>query len=178
MARYAALLRAVNVGGRKLQMTALRELMVAHGFADATTYIQSGNVVFSAGATDEAAIARKIERGIVDELGVTTRVIIRSGTELAAVLKQHPFAGAGSDPRKVFVTFLARAPEAGRVAALKVPTGEQVQFVVVGRDVFSYYPDGYGRSKVALPFFEKGLDMYGTARGWNTVVKLAELTAS
>jgi uncharacterized protein (DUF1697 family) len=177
MTRYAGLLRAVNVGGRKVEMAALRRLMGELGFGDVVTYIQSGNLVFTGPKRPEAKIAAMVEERILADLGVPTRLLVRTGPELADAVRDHPFAKPGVPHNQLHVVFLAVAPAASLVAALRPPDGERVQFRVAGREVYGYYPDGSGNSKVTLPFFERGLKTIGTARNLNTVMKLAAMTA-
>ena len=166
MATYVALLRAVNVGGANmLPMSRLRELCAAAGFADVATYIQSGNVVFSAGG-GRAAAQRDLEEALAAELGKPVGVHLRTPAELASILERDPFPDA---PRsKVLVFFLDHAPPAGALDDLAIPGREEVR--LSGREVFVHFPDGSGRSKLKIPFAKTA-----TSRNLNTVQKLLEL---
>ena len=176
--RYVALLRGINVGGnKKVDMRALKQLFVSLGYADAVTYINSGNVVFSAGGGKPAAIVAGIEARLAADVGVPARVLLRTGEQLSRVVERHPFAAPGIEGNRLYVTFLAAQPAAARVKALVIPGGETASFEVEGSEVYHYYPDGYGRTRLALPFFERGLGVVGTSRNLNTVSKLAALAA-
>jgi uncharacterized protein (DUF1697 family) len=166
MAAYAALLRAINVGGTgKLPMADLRQLCEACGFSGVATYIQSGNVVFQSRRA-EASAQRELARALADKLGKPVGVHLRSARELDAVLKHNPFPEA--PPNRVIVFFLEAALPKRALGNLEGPGGEQV--VARGREVFVSYPSGQGRSKLSLPFQKTS-----TGRNLNTVHKLREL---
>jgi len=167
MTAYAALLRAINVGGTgKLAMNELVALCEAAGLSDVKTYIQSGNVVFNSRLA-ETAITTKLERALADKIGKPVAVLIRTSAELADVVKRNPFTKAA--PNQVLVLFLAEPPPRAALAKIVIPAREEIK--LNGREVFIHYPDGMGRSKLKLPFAD-----IGTGRNLNTVRKLAEMT--
>ena len=164
---FVALLRAVNVGGTgKLPMTELCELCTTIGFAEVKTYIQTGNVVFKTTQTaDKARVA--LERSLAQHLGKPVDVIIRDAAELRRVLDDNPFSK--HEPAKVIVLFCANPVAKDFAKGVIAPGGEQV---VAGRhEIYIYYPDGMGRSKLKLP---KSIGV-ATARNVNTVAKLASM---
>lgn len=174
MTRYAALLRAVNVGGRKLAMADLKRVIAGLGWADPQTLLASGNAVFGASGGD-AAVAAALERALADELGFRTEAMVRDHAELAAVLEANPFPQmAKEDPSHLVVLFCKGQPEAAKAAAIPIPGRERI--AVGERCLYIAYPDGIGRSK--LTGIDRAIGMSGTARNWNTVAKLADLTAS
>jgi uncharacterized protein (DUF1697 family) len=177
MPGYVSLLRAVNVGGRSIPMSRLREVYSELGYDDVRSYIQSGNLVFHASQRSEAAVTSAIEAAIADEFGLAVRVLVRSDAEMAKIARSHPFArqvsGKGT---ALYVTFLATKPAAPKVKSIDAARYAPDAFKVVGREIYAVYPNGYGRSKLSLPLFEKALGVEGTARNWNTVTKLAELS--
>lgn len=169
MAVFIALLRAVNVGGTgKLAMSDLRVLCEAAGFAAVTTYIQSGNVVFTA-KLSAAKTQAKLETALAKQLGKPVGVLLRTPDELEATLAKNPFAKA--PPNRVLVFFYDAPPKASAFRALTIPGPEEVR--VSGREVFVHYPLGQGRSKLKLPGAE-----VATGRNLNTVRALAELARS
>ncbi|MBM0238547.1 DUF1697 domain-containing protein [Micromonospora sp. ATA32] len=177
MSRYAALLRGVNVGTTRIGMADLRRLVADLGHDDVRTYLQSGNVVFDSTSADAGKLARGIEGAIAEELGLTVPVLVRTGAELAKVTGGNPYAGQ-DDPTKLLVAFLAAAPARAKVAALAVPGGENVEFTVVGREIYLHFPGGgYGRTRFTNAYLEKKLDVVATTRNWKSVRALAELTA-
>ena len=166
MAIYVALLRAVNVGGTgKLAMKDLCVLCDEAGFDGARTYIQSGNVVFGSRLT-EPGVKAKLEKILARKMGKPVGVLLRSGAELDSVLKRNPFKKLPGN--RVLVLFLDEAPARDALAGLKIPGREEVK--LDGREVFVYYPDGMGQSKLRIPFAATG-----TGRNVNTVEKLAAM---
>lgn len=166
MASFVALLRAINVGGTgKLSMADLRTLCETEGFRQVRTYIQSGNVVFTSSLA-EAKIQSKLEKALAAKLGKPVGVLLRSGAELAKVLKQNPFKTP--PPNRVMVLFLDEAPAKTALNGVVSTGGEELK--LQGREIFIHYPEGQGTSKLKLPLFKAG-----TARNLNTVAKLAEM---
>ncbi|NLS70136.1 DUF1697 domain-containing protein [Bradyrhizobium brasilense] len=168
MPRYVVLLRAVNVGGTgKLPMTELKAMCIDEGFADAQTYIASGNVVFSS-KLDAAKVKAALERRLQAYAGQPVGVVVRSADEIAAVLKANPFPKA--PPNYTVAIFLDEPPPKD---ALKDIKGQQDEQVRLGkREIYVAYGSGMGRSKLKIPAAAKG-----TARNINTIAKLAELAA-
>ncbi|PJI45475.1 MAG: hypothetical protein CTR54_05880 [Rhizobium sp.] len=165
---YVALLRAINVGGTgKLPMAELKSLCEGLGFADVSTFIQSGNVIFRDGG-DEDEIAARLDAALAERLGKPPGVFLRRPGELAAIAKANPFAAM--EPNRVLVNFFAEPVSEDALYGLVAPDGEEV--VALGREIFVHYPIGSGRSKIKLPILKTG-----TSRNINTIVKLAALAA-
>jgi uncharacterized protein (DUF1697 family) len=167
MTTLVALLRAVNVGGTGiLPMRDLAALCTQAGFGDVRTYIQSGNVVFRSRLSAERA-RTALERALEQRMGKPVGVIIRDEPDLRRVLRANPFPGASGS--RVMVAFCAEAVSAAAFDGLAGPDGEQV--VAGAREVYIYYPEGMGRSKLKLP----KIACVTTTRNINTVTKLAEM---
>lgn len=171
-----SLLRGINVGGNNIiKMDALRALYVSLKLHDPQTYVQSGNVVFHTSELDAPLAARRIEDRIERDFGIRASVIVRTTVEWRDVVARNPFAGrSGIEPNKLLVMFLAAepAPEIrDAVLALKAE-GEEVR--LSGREVYVYFHNGQGKSKLAGPL-DKALKKSGTARNWNSVTKLLEI---
>lgn len=163
---YAALLRAINVGGTgKLSMADLRALCENCGFTDVTTYIQSGNVVFRS-KLDEAGTKQLLEQSLTEKMGKPFGVLLRSASELSDLLEHNPFPDAL--PNRVNVYFLDAPAPADMLERIKPPAGEEV--IAKGRDIFVHYPNGQGESKFLPPFAR-----IGTGRNLNTVRKMHAL---
>ena len=156
-------------------MADLRALCTAVGLADVVTYIQSGNVV---GRTAEKpdAVARGLKERIGAELGLEVAVVVRTAAELATTVRSNPYVRGEPDPRRLHVLFMDRAPERARVAALDPDQSPPDEFTVRGREIFLRLPHGFGRSKLTVDWFERQLGVRLTARNWNTVTKLLELS--
>jgi uncharacterized protein (DUF1697 family) len=170
---WIALLRAVNVGGRKVPMARLRSALEAAGLAEVRTYIASGNVLFES-ERGRAELRRLIEQTVLDEFALASDVILRTPGELQRVIAAHPF---GADTSKSYVVFLAGGPTAAAVRRLGALDVEPDRAVVSGSDVFVLYPKGAGRPRLSGAQLERTLGVPGTSRNWRTVTKLVELAA-
>ena len=177
MAVVISLLRGVNVGGRNMvKMDALRELYRSLGLRDPQTYVQSGNVMFWTGGQDTARLPARIAAAIEHTSGFRPEVIIRTRTELEQVVARNPFAARPDiEPGRLLVHFLAGDPgpqAAERLLAVRTDTEE---LRLDGRELYIYFPDGMGRSKVWPAAVDRALRVPGTARNWNSVLKLLEM---
>ncbi|PSL08264.1 uncharacterized protein (DUF1697 family) [Haloactinopolyspora alba] len=177
MARYVALLRGINLGGHnKVPMSDLRALVESLGHTEVSTYINSGNVVFTSGTPelDRAGLARAVEEALATRVDVRVPVMVRSHAELADTLRVNPFPEA--QPNRLLISFMQGTPDADAVArATEIESGAD-EFRVVGTTLFLHCPDGVGRSKLAASI-EKRLGVPGTARNLTTVRKLLDMTA-
>jgi uncharacterized protein (DUF1697 family) len=175
-----ALLRGVNIGGHnKMRMERLRALCESSlKLESPQTYVQSGNLVFRTRACNLSRLAKSMEEAIEGEFGFRPCVVLRSAAGLRAVIAQNPFAGRpGIEPNKLAVLFLsAVAPPsdaAGRKALSLAKGSEELH--LRGRELFIYFPDGQGRSKLPWGPIERALGCSYTGRNWNTVLKLTEM---
>lgn len=177
MTTYVGLLRAINVGGRNmLAMADLRELMTRVGFRDVTTVLQSGNVVFRGSPKAPMKLERLLERELHTRLGLTVEVHVRTADEWRAVVEANPFrAEATSDPGHLLVTCFRAPLDKANVKALQAAVPGREALSADGRHLYMVFPDGVGNSK-AVGLIERKLGARGTARNWNTVLKLAALT--
>jgi uncharacterized protein (DUF1697 family) len=146
-------------------MAKLKQVFRSLGYEDARTYIQSGHVVFTA---PKAPAAEAIE----EALGFT--VMVRSATDLRKILAGSPFP----DTSKVHVVFLGRTPKAAAVKRLDPQRSPGDALSVRGREIYLSLPNGIGRSKLGIDWFERPLGVRATARNWRTVTKLVELADS
>lgn len=173
MPTYVALLRGINVGGRrKIAMSDLRTTFEALDYTDVRTYIQSGNVVFSVKSGSAAVVRSAIERRLEHDYGLDVTVILRTRSELATTLKNNPF---GAD---AYVTFLEAVPDRARLAAIDAARYAPDEFAARGREVFIRCPNGYGNTKINNALFERMLGLRATTRNYKTVKTLSEWTAS
>lgn len=171
-----ALLRGINVGGKnKLLMKDLARLFEQAGCRDVQTYIQSGNVVFSAKTSLARRLPQTITSAIEEHFGLRVPVIMRSAGQLGAVLRDNPFLREGADPSRLHVAFLADEPAAAQVAALDPDRSPPDAFTVRGKEIFLHCPNGMARSKLTNAYFDGKLGTTSTLRNWNTLQKLAVL---
>jgi uncharacterized protein (DUF1697 family) len=168
MARYIALLRAVNVGGTaKLPMSDLKAMCRDAGFARVETYIASGNIVFESKAAP-SKVKAELERRLRAYIGKPVGAMVRTAREMTAVLKANPFPK--TEPKHTYVIFwMTPSPS----DALTRVSGQQDEQMRLGRrEIFVHYPTGMGRSKLKIPAAKTG-----TARNMNTVTKLVEIAS-
>ena len=176
MDAVVALLRSVNVGGRgRLPMADLRAALDEDGLGPARTYLQSGNVVLAVPRADPDDVADRVARVVERRFGVDTAVLVRTPEDLDAVDAANPFLAEESDGARLHVVFLRDVPDPQMVATLDHDRSPGDRFSVLGREVYCHYPNGSGRSKLTLDWFERQLGTVATARNWNTVSRLREL---
>ncbi|HTU85019.1 MAG TPA: DUF1697 domain-containing protein [Solirubrobacteraceae bacterium] len=166
-------LRGINLGSHKrVSMPALRSLLGEAGFEDVRTYVASGNVVLSS-SSDPAGVASRAEGLIAEQFGFDVDVIVRTRDELAEVVARNPLGDVAVDPRRYQVTFLDEEIEDAALARLDLLSFEPERLVSVGRELYTWHPEGIGRSKLWAKVASRGgLGATGTARNWNTVTTL------
>jgi uncharacterized protein (DUF1697 family) len=193
MHTHVALLRGVNnLGSRTVTMAELREVVSSLGHADVTTYIQSGNVLFTPqledgnvpGGADTAALAAELEQAIADGIGMQARAVVLSREDLAHAVRDNPFPGE-TNPRLLHAIFLPEVPAPSLTAWVAdaqrhvQQTGSRDQARVIGRTVYLHTPDGYPRSELRRALARVGgptsARAAGTARNWATVSRLLDL---
>jgi uncharacterized protein (DUF1697 family) len=161
-----ALLRGVNLGGRKLIMSELRAVCEAAGFGSVRTLLASGNLVLDA-KEKGAKLEAKLEKLILEELELKTDVFVRTGAELETVIAANPFKTfTKQNSTFMVVNFMRGGASAAELEAIKKSAlfGEEAK---QGKDcLYIKFPQGQGPSKLKMP-------KLGTARNWNTVTKLA-----
>ena len=166
MSTQVVLLRGINVGSaNRIGMPVLREALIEAGFANVRTHLQSGNVLADG---EPEAIVGAI-RAVID-----VPCVVRSGAELAAAVAANPFPDeAAENPKALQVTFRSEPIEDGTLAALEARASGGEKVSVLGREIYSWHPEGMARSKLAQAVVPA--KAAATARNWNTVLKLAEL---
>ena len=177
---HIALLRAINVGGHQaVGMAGLRDLLAGLGFTDVRSLLASGNLVFRGGTAQGPALERLLEAEAAKRLKLETDFFVRSATEWEAVVAHNPFpAEAARDPGHLLLMCLKNAPTATNVRALRAAITGRETMQAKGAHAYLYYPDGVGRSRLTAALIEKHLGTRGTARNWNTVLKLAALAGA
>jgi len=178
MTTYVALLRGINVGGKnKVAMADLREFLARLGLADAKTLLQSGNVVFRSEGKTAGALENFLEKETAARLGVAADYVVRSSAEWANVVSANPFPDeAESDPSHLVVMFLKSAPTPASVKTVQATIKGREVVKSHGSELYIAYPDGIGTSKLTGASIERQLGLRGTARNWNTVLKLLAFT--
>ena len=179
MTTYIAVLRAINLGAHnRVAMADLRAMLEKIGFEDPRTLVVSGNVVFRSSSSSADKIEKLLEAASTKHLGVTTDYFVRSAAEWQAIIAANPFAAeAKSDPGRMVMMCLREAPSPAAVKALQAAIKGREIVRAKGKHAYFVYPDGQGRSKLTIQVIEKALGTRGTARNWNTVLKLGELAS-
>jgi uncharacterized protein (DUF1697 family) len=175
--KLALLLRGINVGGNnKIAMKDLKVVLAGLGYEDVTTILNSGNAVVT--TTDKPAAAEShTEQAIASELGLKIQVMARTHAELAKVAKADPLGKLVTNPSHYAVAFLRDVPPKGSLEAVDPETYAPECWKLIGRELFVWYANGQGKTKLTGGFWEKNLKVAATARNWNTVLKLRDLTA-
>lgn len=179
MAAFIALIRGINVGGHKtVSMAAARELITGLGFANVRTLLNSGNVVFNGSRRTPAQVETLLEKELLKQLAVESHFFIRTAAEWEAIVAANPFPEAARlDPGHMVVMCLKKAPASSDVEALRQAIVGPETLRVEGRTAYLIYPAGMGTSKLTNAMIEKYLRTRGTARNWNTVMKLREIAS-
>ena len=183
MASHLALLRGINLGGRnKVPMAELREVVTSLGYNGVTTYIQSGNVLFTAPDTDPAKLASALEAAITEAFGLRVSVVVLSRDDLAQILDRNPYLEE-PNPKLVHVVFLnTELPPDLLDRALRGPDavvakGSRDTVTAIGPALYLHTPDGFGISELAQVLLRIAgqAGVAATARNWSTATKLLSL---
>lgn len=167
MTTYIALLRAVNVGGTgKLSMLDLQSWCTELGFHRVETYIASGNVVFDSDLP-APKVQAQLEKRLQSHAGKAVGTFVRTAAEMRAVLEKNPFSDR--EPRLTYAFFLHEPPPEDALTAVRGRDHEEIR--LGRREIYVFYPDGMGQSKLKIPGAASG-----TARNLNTVAKLVAMS--
>ena len=174
---HIALLRGVNVGGRRaVPMAALRDFAAELGLTHPRTLLQSGNLVFQSDAAPDALEAR-LEAEAERRLGLATQFMVRTAAAWRAIIAANPFLKAAErDPSHLVIMALKGRPDPAAVEALGAAIPGRETLAAHGRELYIVYPDGIGDSRLTGALIERRLGLAGAARNWNTARKLAEMT--
>lgn len=176
---YVALLRGINVGGKnKLSMQTLRDLLAGMGGTEVRTHLQSGNAVFTHQDADPDRLAADLERCITEELGLTIKCLVRTAADLRRVVDANPFDMTGVNGSRFLVTFLSGPVPLDKLAALDPAQYAPDEIRPGEREIYGHFPDTIRDSKLAAFLIDRRLGMTASARNWNTVTKLLELSGA
>jgi uncharacterized protein (DUF1697 family) len=172
-----SLLRGINVGGRAvIRMEALQTLYQSLKFEAPQTYLQSGNVLFKSSERDLQRIASQIQKAIVKKFACSPEVILRSTAEMRVIVSRNPFRSRPDiEPNKLLVSFLADPPGKDARENLAQLHIEPEELHLFNRELYIYFPNGVGRSKLPWSRLDKFLKTPSTARNWNSVIKILEI---
>lgn len=173
---FIALLRGINVGGRNsVPMAELRSLCEGLGWQDVQTYIQSGNLVFKAGAAP-ARLEADLERAIDRRFGVAAAVVVRAAADWPDIVAGNPFPEASrSEPGLVMLALSKAPPKPDAVERLSERAAAGERIARAGDAVWIHYAGGAGRSKISPGLLDRFVGSPVTTRNWRTVLELDEL---
>ncbi len=177
--KYISILRGINVGGhKKILMADLKNLYAQLGFTNVISYIQSGNVVFDSNITDVNQIITSIEKAITTRYGFDVPVIIRTHAEIKNACDNTPFGEIDlkADGSKYFLTLISDLPTKENIEILMNYVNQPERLQIEGKNIYIFYPNGAGRTKLTNGLIENKLKVKATSRNWKTVVKLIELS--
>lgn len=176
---YIAMLRGINVGGQKsVKMARLRQSLEALRFENVQTYLQSGNVVFTAAKHSPLDLSKKIEEQILRDFGFSVSVISKTAQEMGRAIQSNPFLRESKiDLSRLHVTFLDQAPSKPALMQLKTLASPPDRLHHSSTEIYLYCPDGYGRTKFSNNALERVLSVCATTRNWNTVNELYKMAS-
>lgn len=177
MIRYIAFLRGVNVGGNNvIKMLTLQKNFEAMGFKNVRTVIQSGNVVFDSPSKSTEAITKKIEKALLDEYESNIKTMVRTFAEVENIVKLNPFKKIKPDKKiKIYVCFLSEEPNVKPKLPLVSEKKALEAFEIKKSDVFLISREiKNGRFGFPANFLEKELNVWATARQWNTIRRIID----
>ncbi|MBW2960899.1 DUF1697 domain-containing protein [Mesonia aestuariivivens] len=173
--KYIALLRGINVGGkRKLKMADLRESVLKIGFTEVSTYIQSGNLFFTSEEKSSAILEEKLTQHLLEEYTYEIPVIIRTAEEIEKTITENPFPEA-EDFKQLHLIFLKEKSTKEAVENFKELKFSTEEFKVENQHLYVNYIDGVRNSKLSTTLIEKKLNTKATARNWKTTLKISSL---
>lgn len=176
MPRVAALLRSVNLGpNKRIAMSALRQVMEQNGYEDVTTYLQSGNVVFTRPEADPETIGEALERLITRSFGLNVRVLVREWEDLKQVVFLNPLKDVVDNPSRYVVAFLSGTPDPTILREMDTGAFAPDLLVAGRRELYLWCPNGVSESPFTQAYLEKRLKLTVTARNWNTVTRLLSI---
>ena len=160
-------------------MDILSNLYQELGFKNVKTYIQSGNVIFNHPENTTDKHEKNISAKIAEHFGFLTKVIVLTENTLNEIIRNNPFL---SDNKKstdfLHVTFLDKVPEVMNLNKISNLAFSPDEFIAIGKTIYLYCPNGYGKTKLNNTFFEKKLGVNATTRNWKTLLALQNLSVT
>lgn len=175
--KYVAFLRGINVSGKNsIKMATLKAMFESLGFNNVETYIQSGNVIFEFKPCETASLEIKIKEEINKIFGFHIETIVRTKEELINIISNNPLLmEVNIEIDKLHVTLLISKPEEAIIESLELKKEENEKYIIQGREIYLYCPNGYGNTKLNNAILEKKLKIAATTRNWKTMNKLLDM---
>lgn len=160
-------------------MARLREVASEAGLSNPRTLLQSGNLVFEDTGSSAGELEKSLNKALRAALGLEITFMVRTLTEWKQIVRHNPYAQeAKDDPSHLLVIAMSDAPEKSLVDSVQKAMVGPERFVCRGRELYVVFPEGIGNSKIGKVKGWNKLASQGTARNWNTVLKLVDLAES
>jgi uncharacterized protein (DUF1697 family) len=174
MKKYVAFLRGINVGGKNvIKMDELRTLFISTGLKDVITYIQSGNVIFTANEDKIERVVKKIEAKLCKKLSADVLVFILSMEDLKKIVLTNPFKKMKLDIQtKLYVSFVKEVLKNKPKLPYSSPKKNVEIIKIKDKVIFTITPEINGRFGFPNNFIEEEFGIHATTRNWNTLVKI------
>lgn len=177
--RYLALLRGINVGGHRIiPMAKLRGIVEEAGFAEVSTYIQSGNVVFTSPSKSAKGVRTAVESALRTSLGYEVPALIRTAKEMETIVSENPFSEEHTKGRtKMYVAFLEHGASKQEMEALLAAQVKGMRFHAGTAEVYCLLDAKFtgNDSPFSNTLLEKLLGQRATTRNWATTTTLLEM---
>jgi uncharacterized protein (DUF1697 family) len=171
--KWAAMLRGINLGKRQLKSAELKAVVESMGCTEVKPILASGNVVFEAGDAKPEALERDLHAALEKATGLKSEIFVRNRAELAALVAANPFPEAARErPSFLVVSFHRDSVDKAAIDKLAASYDGPERMVVAGRELFTDFPEGQGRSNLIPMMAKAKLSQVNTGRNWNTVQKL------
>jgi len=177
MTTYISILRGINVNGKNIiKMDTLQELYQNLHFEKVKTYIQSGNVIFTASETDSSKLEEIISNAIESVFGFTVPIIVLTKDELSEIIQQNPFLkNTAINPSLLHITFLKEVSTHLVTDSIIAKKQAEEEIIFAPQAIYLYCPQGYGKTKLNNNFLERQLKVTTTTRNWKTTLELLKI---
>jgi uncharacterized protein (DUF1697 family) len=178
MGIYIAMLRGINVGGKRIiKMEVLKKIFSDLEFQNIQTYIQSGNIIFQSKSTKIDELQEKISSEILKTLFFEVPVIVKDKREFDEIILNNPFLKDKTKKEEYFhISFLSKRPNIQFIEQLKIGVNQTEEFQIINQAIYLFCPNGYSNSKLTNGFIENKLGVIATTRNWKTVIRIQNLS--
>jgi uncharacterized protein (DUF1697 family) len=164
------LLRAVNVGRRKVPMAELRNLAAGLGWRSVSTLLQSGNLLFDDDGADARMHEARLERALQQAFGFPVPTIVRTAGEWHSLLAHNPFPDAAHSAPRFLMLFVSKEPPAA-CAEAEIGARLELPVRVAGGSLWVRFRDGRSMGTVKLPW-DRLIGSAATSRNWSTAQRI------